>query len=445
MTNSGSTPVESDTQTRILEAGVRLWIDEPPAVVFGGYTVARVAKAAGVTRSTFYSYWPSTKEYLDDLIDHLSVRRSTVPTSVVSDAITGMQLTGPDIVAGFLAAFDAQFDATIADPALRLRLGFLSQMDDPDVAEKLRDHYHKIEIRSENSHMFLRENWSRETRAPLTDPQLRAIYATITDAIAARHRIDPELIPRETYGYIALTLLLVVTKRTDDQRDLKSVFDPVNSWPATGLALKNAKMSIQELSAENRSKPLSPETAREVTVATRRLITRIGWSELSMSEIAVVTGFPERTLAQAFGSKSGLATAMFQMGIGERFETLERTGDPITDLRAMFQIGADELRRSPAIAQSVILLYAGAATQPMTGLVDHNPFGEYVSCARAAQAAGQLDSDLDIESFVVAMLRVILLENCPSPTGMPNQVSTFELLLRGAGAPPVTPGELIHT
>ena len=439
MSDSGQIAIKPEMQTRILEAGVSLWIDEPPSVLFGGYTVARVAKAAGVTRSTFYSYWPSTKDYLDDLIEHLAHREPVVRTSAVSEAITNMRLTGPDIVAGFLSAFDAQFDAVLADPALRIRLGFLSQMDDPDVAERLREHYKLVEQRSERTHVFLRENWGRKTRSPVSDEHLRAIYATITDALAARHRIDPEGMPREIYGYVALTLLLVITARVDDQRDLEAVFDPVNSWPSSGLAIKSAQMSADELSSANPPRPLDPDAAREVAVATRRLITRIGWTELSLSEIAVVTGFPERTLAQAFGSKSGLAMAIFELNVSERFEMLERTGDPITDLRAMLALSAEELRRSPAIAQSVVLLYAGAATRVLPELVQHSSYATYMTCALEAQAAGQFDADLEVAPFIATVLRLLLLENCPSPTGRDNNGSSIELLLRGAGAPPAPP------
>jgi AcrR family transcriptional regulator len=436
MSDSVRTEIKPEMQTRILEAGVSLWIDEPPSILFGGYTVARVAKAAGVTRSTFYSYWPSTKDYLENLIDHLAHRETAVRTSAVSEAITNMRLTGPDIVAGFLSAFDAQFDAVLADPALRIRLGFLSQMDDPEVAERLRDHYKLVEQRSERTHAFLMENWGRKTRAPLNDEQLRAIYSTITDALAARHRIDPEGMPREIYGYVALTLLLVITARVDDPRDLEAVFDPVNSWPSSGLAIKSAQMSANEMSSANPPKPLDPDMAREVAVATRRLITRIGWSELSLAEIAVVTGFPERTLAQAFGSKSGLAMAIFELNVSERFEILERTSDPITDFRAMLKMSAEELRRSPAIAQSVVLLYAGAATRVLPGLIQDSSYTTYLNCALEAQAAGQLNADLDVALFIPTLLRLLLLENCPSPTGRQDDAGAIELLLRGAGAPP---------
>lgn len=435
MPNSVRTEIKPEMQTRILEAGVSLWIDEPPSVVFGGYTVARVAKAAGVTRSTFYSYWPSTKDYLDDLIKHLAHRKPVTMPSPVSEAITDMKLTGPDIVSGFLAAFDAQFDAVLADPALRIRLGFLSQMDDQEIAEHLRDYYKLVEQRSERSHDFLRHSWGRKTRAPLNDEHLRAIYSTITDALAARHRIDPEGMPREIYGYVALTLLLVVTARVDDPRDLEVVLDPVNSWPSSGLAIKSAQMSANEMSSATPLRPLDPDMAREVAVATRRLITRIGWSELSLAEIAVVTGFPERTLAQAFGSKSGLAMAIFELNISERFEILERTGDPITDFRAMLNLSAEELRRSPAIAQSVVLLYAGAASRVLPGLVQHSSYTTYLNCALEAQAAGQLNADLDVPSFIPTLLRLLLLENCPSPTGRQDNAGALELLLRGAGAP----------
>ena len=38
------------TKERVLQAGIRLWIDTEPAVLFGGMNVSRLAKAAGITK-----------------------------------------------------------------------------------------------------------------------------------------------------------------------------------------------------------------------------------------------------------------------------------------------------------------------------------------------------------------------------------------------------------
>lgn len=58
MTSPSSSP--TTTRARILQAGLDLWIDTPPAELFGGLNVSRLAKAAGVTRATFYAYWSTT-------------------------------------------------------------------------------------------------------------------------------------------------------------------------------------------------------------------------------------------------------------------------------------------------------------------------------------------------------------------------------------------------
>ena len=132
------------TRRRILDAGFRMWVDEPPEVLFAGFTVSRVAKAAGVTRATFYSYWPSTDAYLQDMLEHLRDHRPDGYGQAVADAAGKVGTAGADVVTQLLAACDREFAIIRADPALRVRLAFLSQMDDPRVAEQLRARYRSL-------------------------------------------------------------------------------------------------------------------------------------------------------------------------------------------------------------------------------------------------------------------------------------------------------------
>ena len=208
--------------------------------MFGGLTVARVSKAAGVTRATFSSYWPSAADYLDDLLDHLADLDPDTYADDVAHAIRAVESAAHDLTTPFLHACDAQLRSVIADPALRVRLGFLSKMDDPAVAERLRRRYRSLEERQWTGPERMLRSWGREVRPPIEPHQLAAVHTMLQECLAARHVVDPEAVPVELYGYLSLVLLLLLTRRVDDTRTVDDMLGVADTWPTMGLMLPAA-------------------------------------------------------------------------------------------------------------------------------------------------------------------------------------------------------------
>ncbi len=421
------------TRRRILDTGFRMWVDEPPEVLFAGFTVSRVAKAAGVTRATFYSYWPSTDAYLQDMLDHLQDHRPPGYDRAVADAAGKVGTAGADVVTQLLAACDREFAIICADPALRVRMAFLSQMDDPRVAEQLRARYRAYEEIKVAGYTRVIEGWGREPRPPLDHEIIQSVFQMLGDGMAARHLIDPEAMPEQAYGLVVLSLVMMLTRRIDDTRDLPQMIDQINTWPAMGLRLRGQQRGDRPLVTPT----LDLSTARAVAQTARQLLGTMGWSELALGEIASVMGLTDEMLLRAFGSKSGLAMMIFNLTLTERYAEMPRSGDPITDLRRMLVAMADELRRIPALTQSVVLLLAGIAAMPMPEIAsEQDPAPTLVAQVEAAQAADQLRSDLDPSDFAYSLVRVLLTENSPPIPAARSGVDLAELVLRGAGAPP---------
>jgi AcrR family transcriptional regulator len=422
------------TRQRILEAGLALWQEEPPAELFGGYSVARVARAAGVTRATFYAYWPSTEAYFDDLLEHLTAREPEGYRPGVGQAVARIGSAGPEVSQQFLDACAMQLTGLLDDPALRVRLGFLSCMDDAHVAAKLREHYRSVERRTYDIYAHIRTSWGRENRPEITDVQLQAVFTALMEGLAARHRIDPEAVPFELYGRISVALLLVLTRRFDDPRTLDDLLVTINSWPAVGLRLRARRSD----GGEPPPGPVLDATgARRAVEAARRELAATTWQNLTMGELAAVSNVPEEALLRAFGSKAGLAMAIFKLNVHDRYRTLRHTGEPVTDLRRMLAVSLDELRRAPALTQSVVLVHAGAASVPVPGIVDWDPIPTLLEQVRLTQEAGQLSADLDAATFTGTLLRVMLADSAPPTTAPWSGADAVELLLRGAGAPPL--------
>ena len=424
----------NETRTRILEAAITIWSEEAPAVLFGGLSVARVSKVAGVTRSTFYSYWPTTEEYLQDALGHLADRVEGMEVARTVDSIANDAPRSAEMVDRFLTGSNLLCEAIAGDPGHRLMLAFVSKDNDPAVAPRLREIYRQTEDRIFSTFGAVLESWGREPRPPFDSRRILAVLTALAEGLGTRFSFDPEAAPLETYGHASLAFLMVATRQIDDSRDLQAAFDTANNWPSIGLALRlKEQTKDSEIAAHARSTSLSP---REVVIAARRMLTRTSYTELTFAELAAVTRVSEVTLQQWFGSKAGLGTALYMLNIGEHYDAIDPGLPAIDRLRTMIDLNIAEVDRWPVLSQSILLLLAGATTMPRIDLVDWDPRPVMIEAIREAMADGDLDPTMDPNQFSAMLQRIITIDKTPPGSLQSPDINAAELVLLGAGAPP---------
>ncbi|MEI7623087.1 MAG: TetR/AcrR family transcriptional regulator [Actinomycetes bacterium] len=433
MTKNSENP--TSTRDRILDAGIDLWRDQPPAILFGGLTVARVSEAAHVTRSTFYSYWPSSEEYVNDLAIHLAQRDAMNYPEIVnaSGRAPYPPVSSTDIARTIISDCAAHLEAAIADPTLSARLGFLSKADDPSIAEALQKLY-----RASEDAQFLplsksMEMWGRVFREPFDEATIKIVFSSLFDGLASRFRVEPERFPHEIYGWVTLPLIIMLTRNPDDGRDLIEICDSVNSFSAVGLT---SKLREKEILSATFNPQISRESMRDVTVSIRRLQARIGFGELSMSEIAGVTGYSEVTLHQMFGSRPGIALCVLFLNTFERAQDNPDDVRGLQRIRQLLSINFDEMRRNPVLGQNVMMLLSGHTAVPRLDLIDFDPRPQFDAAVTEAIDCGQLHRHLDAKQLSIVLQRTMLIEG--SRIGSSTEsIDTIELILQGAGAEPV--------
>ena len=433
---TSSTDKQSATRARILDAGIAIWNDQATSVLVSGFTVARIAAAANVTRSTFYSYWPSVEDYVGDLVMHLNDLDAMNYPTIVSKLTNGThpRAATTDIPQSIVESCQAHFEAAVNDETFGLRLGFLAKADDETIAAPLKELYRHAEAAQYAPFSISLENWGRTLRAPVDESMMQIIFSGLLEGLATRYRIDPESVPLHLYGLALLPLLLTLTRRPEDNRDLYEIVDSLNSWPAAGLS---AKLRERESAADQNSPVIAESSMREVTIAIRRLIARIGFGELSMSEIAAVTGYSESTLQQMFGSRPGIAMCLLFLNCYERYQSVDPELKGLARVREFIDINVDEIQRNPVIAQNMMLLLSGHTAQPRYELVDFDSRPQFDDAVTEAFASGELRSDLDPMQFSTVLQRTVLFESGPLATTT-RSINTVELLLEAAGAPPRT-------
>jgi len=430
---------QSTTRAKILDAGFALWHDPATSVLANGFTVARIATAAGVTRSTFYSYWPSTEEYVLDLVTHLSASDSMNYPSIVAEQTNGAhpRVATTDIPQAIVESCRAHFDVAVSDESFGLRLAFLSKADDPAIATSLRDLYRQAERSQYAPFLISLDNWGRTLREPFDESMMQIVFSSLLEGLASRYRIDPDAFPSDLYGLALLPLLIILTRRSDDDRNLYEIVDSLNSWPASGLA---AKLRERESLRTHEEPVIAATSMREITTSIRRLLARVGFGDLTMEEIAVVTGYSEVTLHQIFGSRSGIALCLLFLNSYERYQAVDPTIQGLERLRILLNINLGELRRNPAIGQNMMLLLSGHTAHPRTDLIDFDPRPMFDEAVVQAIERGELRRDLDAKQFSAVLQRTLFIEGSQLAETT-SDIDAIEFLLVGAGATPIHTSE----
>jgi len=429
-----STEKQSATRAKILDAGIAIWRDQATSVLVNGFTVARIAGAAGVTRSTFYSYWPSTEDYVTDLVIHISDLDAMNYPSIVANLPIDIRpkAAATDLPQAIVESCRAHFEAAVNDETFGLRLAFLSKADDPAIAAALKDLYRNAEAAQYAPFLMSLESWGRKLREPIDESMMKIIFSALLEGLAVRYRLDPESFSPDLYGVALLPLLVTLTRRPEDNRGVYEIVDSLNSWPAVGLS---AKLRDRETAGEQGSAAIAGTSMREVTIAIRRLLARIGFGELSMSEIAAVTGYSEATLQQMFGSRPGIAMCLLFINCYERYQTVDPDLSGIALVREFIAINTDEIQRNPVIAQNMMLLLSGHTAQPRYELIDFDSRPSFDAAIKDAFARGELRSGLDPKQFSWVLQRTLLFEAGPLANATP-EIDAVELLLQAAGASP---------
>ena len=109
---------------------------------------------------------------------------------------------------------------------------------------------------------------------------------------------------------------------------------------------------------------------------------------------------------------------------------------PIDEVRFRLRIGAEELLRSPALSQSIIMLFSGGVPHPNISLVPWNPSNDFYKAVARAQDEGDIDPSLDPIELGWALERTMIVSFGTTFAPKFNSVNPVEMILRAAGAPP---------
>ncbi|OBK86616.1 TetR/AcrR family transcriptional regulator [Mycolicibacter sinensis] len=149
-----------------------------------------------------------------------------------------------------------------------------------------------------------------------------------------------------------------------------------------------------------RGRPRDPRTEQAITEATRRLLARDGYDQVSIEAIAREADVSRPTVYRRWPSKTHLVfDAVF--GAAEVGDVLASSGDFEADLR-QFVAGVFEFWRSPEVAAAALGILADRHRDPelfirTQELLDETTRTAFAALVRAGIDQGVVDAGVDIE------------------------------------------------
>jgi AcrR family transcriptional regulator len=219
--------VPEGTREALLEAGTHLLARASRDQFARVLTAGAVSTEAGRARQTFYRYWETQADYVEDLVHYI-----TDPShSRSSDALVALEseadgLDTQDPAAEIRRMSEHTFERFTGDPAQAARtLLWTVHPNDELVADRVRDLYRSNDTTAARGFEAIGGKLGIEPRPPFTHETVALLFNALRSALLLHLGIDPDRVPESFFGDVMVAVTNGVTRRIDDPDDALDVDD----------------------------------------------------------------------------------------------------------------------------------------------------------------------------------------------------------------------------
>jgi AcrR family transcriptional regulator len=414
---------------RLLDAGIELFAELPPAALFGGLSVSALARRGRTTRATFYHHWPTLDAYFTDLAAHAFDRYGPWQLDP-GRRLPNFLDPATSRIDALRAAAAGELEAAAANPTFAMRLILAANVDDPAIVPLLRTFHRERDEAAVEVTRFLWGLWHRAPRAPFTYASIAALWTALIDGLAMRQRIDPDFDAGGLFGAVAVALLPGTSRDLDEQADLVQWASTIDRFPTTSTAA--VVPTAAGMTPQQRA-----ELGAKVLRAAFHLLEERAWTEISVRDLADAAGVGEVAVFDAFGSKAGVAALVLSQYTHRRIVDLPPLPDAIDHLRQVMRTLRSVIREHRVLARATLLTVTdnapGAMPDTATGLTySHEVIAEGIA---RAQQFGQIRADIPALPLALHWSRSILLEQVTHGVDGQAGFDLVDVLLTGVRTP----------
>ncbi len=202
----------TDTRGALLDAGVRLY-SSMAGELLKGISAGSVAREAGFHRQTFYRYWETQSEYVQDLLRHVLA----TDTAPVADGATELADRRPprDLEDFVQDVAEHDFVSVAEDPRAAMRVGLLATdaLNQPPLAELMQEFYDTTVGRLTDGYESLLDGVDRRPAGAVSTRDLvRIVQALLLGLVIQAKAGDDEPHPAVLFEWAAVALLTGLTE-----------------------------------------------------------------------------------------------------------------------------------------------------------------------------------------------------------------------------------------
>lgn len=209
-----------ESRRRLLEAGMALLAESSRGDLSRVLTTGAVAERAGLHRQTFYLYWGSQAEYLDEFVDFVTDPSVSPQSERLATLAEQMPGPGEDASSEVRERAAATFAHWTDDPVHVARMVLWAlHAADGHVADRLRALYRNDDAHTAEGYKRIGDQWGIEPRPPFTYESIALLFNALRDGLLLHLTIDPTAVPPSFVEDVNLALSWAVTRRAGDPDD----------------------------------------------------------------------------------------------------------------------------------------------------------------------------------------------------------------------------------
>lgn len=210
----------TDSRRRLLEAGMGLLAESNRGDLSRVLTTGAVAEKAGLHRQTFYLYWGTQAEYLDDFVEFVTDPSVSSQSERLENLAERMPHGADDPAAEVRERTTETFSHWVDDPVYVSRMVLWALHGaDGDVAERLRQLYRTNDENTAAGYKQIGDQWGVEPRPPFTYESIALLFNALRDGLLLHLTIDGSAVPPSFVEDVNLALTWAVTRRRGDPAD----------------------------------------------------------------------------------------------------------------------------------------------------------------------------------------------------------------------------------
>lgn len=213
--------VPEGTREVLLDAGTNLLARASRDQFARVLTVSAVSAEAGRARQTFYRYWETQAEYVEELVRYITdPRHSRSSDRLASLSEEADRLDPADPSAEIRRMSSRTFERFTGDPAQAARtLIWTVHPNDELVADRVRDLYRTNDAAAAEGFAAIGGALGIEPRPPFTYETVALLFNALRSALLLHLGIDPDRVPDSFFGDVMVAVTDGVTRRIGDPDD----------------------------------------------------------------------------------------------------------------------------------------------------------------------------------------------------------------------------------